>query len=193
MASILDLLGSIVVGGLVLLLMVTFRTNLSTTTDNQVFNQNVQENLRSLTDVLEYDMRKIGYNVPLTSKIKAIDDSTISFYGDIDNRGGYDSVQYYFRSVSPENAHNLSTGTLYRVINARPPYAIKLGVTRFKIMWYDKDGTPKPSQLQDIRSLKVTLAVESDTPIDSVRSGGLWHRVYSGVSWERSIRPKNLR
>lgn len=193
MAAMLDLIGSIVIGGLVMLLMVSFGTNLSATTDAQVFNQGVQENVRSLTDVLEFDLRKLGYNVPLDNMFRNLNDSTISFYGDIDNSGGYDSVQYYFRTISPKHAHNPSVGTLYRAVNMRPPQAIQLGVTRFKVDWFDKDGKSRPTQLQDVRTLSVALTVESDSPYDSVKTGGSWKRLYSGVTWERSIRPKNLR
>ena len=193
MATMLDLVGSVIVGGLVLLMMLGFKADLGTTTDAQCFNQGIQEDLRALTDVLEYDFRKMGYDVPFESNVKYINDSTIAFYGNFDNWGGCDSLQYYFRSIKPPGARNPSVGTLYRVLNTQAPQAIRLGVTRFKMLWYDEDGNLKPSVLKDIRSVKVSLTVESDYTADSIRVGVNWRRLYAGATWERTIRPKNLR
>ncbi len=194
MSVLTDMVGSFIVGGIVLLMIIGFRMNLSTTAQNHVENQGVQETLRSTTEILEYDLRKIGYRVPKgTSPIRYINDSTIVFYGDFDNSGAYDSMRYYFRSVQPHTAANQHVGTFYRVLNNAKPRAIDCGMTRFRIAWYDKDGNANPSNLAGIRSLRVSLNMESDFPIDSTWTGGGWSRLYSGASWERTIKPKNMR
>jgi hypothetical protein len=194
MSVITDMVGSLIVGGIILLMIIGFRMNLCTTAQNQVENQGVQETLRSTTDILEYDLRKIGYRVPKgTSPIRYINDSTLAFYGDFDNSGAYDSMRYYFWRVKPQSAANPHVGSFYRVLNNASPRVIDCGMTRFRIAWYDKNGTPNPANLASIRSLRVSLNMESDTPNDSTWTGSAWSRLYPGTSWERTIKPKNLR
>jgi hypothetical protein len=194
MSILTDIIGSLIVGGIVLLMVIGFRMNLCSTVENHIGNQGVQETLRSTTDLLEYDLRKIGYRVPKSvGAVKYIDDSTLVFYGDFDNSGAYDSIRYYYRSIKPQSAANPAVGSFYRVANNASPRVIDCGMTRFRIAWYDKDGNLKPAQPGDIRSLRVTLNLESDWPTDSSWTGSSWRRVYSGASWERTIKPKNLR
>lgn len=194
MNILLDIIGSAVVGGLVMLMIVGFRTNLSSTAEAQCFNQSVQENLRAGTDILESDFRKMGYRITDRNIIRDSRDTTMLFRGDFNNDQQIDSVRYYLGGTLSSSTRNPRIRPLYRVLmlSGQTPKTARFDVTDFRLNYYDRNGNLNPA-LQDIRSIRVRLAMEGDFPVDSVWTGASWQRTYSGVSWERVLRPKNLR
>jgi hypothetical protein len=194
MNILLDIIGSAVVGGLVMLMIVGFRTNLSATAEAQCFNQSVQENFRTGTDVLESDFRKMGYRVTDRNIIRDSRDTTVLFRGDFNDDQQIDSIRYYLGGTTSSSTRNPRIRPLYRVVmlSGQTPKIVRFDVTDFQLNYYDRNGNLNPA-LQDIRSIKVRLAMESDFPVDSVWTGTSWQKTYSGVSWERVLRPKNVR
>jgi len=67
-SSLIDILGSIVIGGL--LLMILLRMNETATQNTYEYNGEltVQQNLVSTVQLIEYDFRKIGYCADLDRK-----------------------------------------------------------------------------------------------------------------------------
>ena len=186
-STLLDILGSIIIGGLILLIL--FRLNTSATSNlyNNTSEANVQSAMISVGSVLENDFRKIGYckdwtKIPDPSKaILYADTSSIKFLTDINNNGIVDTLYYYVGPTSELlNTPNPRDRLLYRVINNDPPKSSNVGVTKFKITYFDSFGniltTPvnPPGQIQ---KMQIDLQVENPEPIDSTYVVAFWRQL----------------
>ena len=188
-----------VLGGILLLMVVTFNGNLTGSAALQRFHSNVQTNLTTVTGIVENDFRLLGYeqisgNDPY--RITFADTSKIVFKEDYDANGTVDSISYYLGTTTPPGVVNKSARILYRKVNTGAAQEINAGVTRFRMWYYDaKDSvTTIPA---NIRTIKIAVNVESPQPIlrnrtKAMLSSSSNDSTYSGAYWERTITPKNL-
>ncbi len=178
-----DILGSIVFGGIILVMVLGFNGNISESAAIQTFHTTVQTNTTTLTNILEYDLRKLGYRVPGTLKITIADTNRIRFNGDFDNNGTVDSITYSIGSTMPAGVTNPRARTMYRQLNTQSTQAMNLGITKFRLWYYDASGNSitLPS---NVRVIKVALNFESNHA---------YNNRYTGEYWERVFKPKNLR
>jgi len=176
MQVVIDLIASTVIFGWLFLIALTTKT--ANNEDLQV-NQGellCQENLVELTKLLEYDFRKIGYckepdKLPNPAlAILLADSSKIKFLTDLDldgsgPDGNLDSL-YYYLGPAGTMPNNPNTRILYRVVNNQPAYGSNLGVTSFRLTYYnqfnDTIATPVPAaKLQTIYSVQISLSVQN--------------------------------
>jgi type II secretory pathway component PulJ len=176
MQTIVDLIASSVIFGWLFLISITAKT-----ANDEDFQANqgellCQENLVEVTKLLEYDFRKIGYckepdKLPNpTLAILLADSSRIKFLTDLDLNGSgpdgnLDSL-YYYLGPPGTMQNNPNTCILYRVVNNLPAAGSNLGVTSFKLTYYDQFNntipTPVPqSKLQTIFSIQICLSVQN--------------------------------
>jgi hypothetical protein len=165
---LLDIVASMVVGGLLLIVALRMNDKAVENTYQSQAALTVQQNLTSLVENIEYDFRKIGYcrNPSLQPKtymyILSGTDSSISFVTDLSNAGKLDTVQYFLGGHVPGDP-NPDVKYLYRQVNSSPPVASNLGITEFHLRYLDGFGqqlsTPfvAPSQAQVI---EITVRVE---------------------------------
>lgn len=182
MSSILDLIGSFIIGGLLLMMILRVNTNYSQQSTGDRLELMAQENLTELVEELEYDFRKIGYGVPTgTPIVISIDTSSISFRSDLDNNGTVDVVAYKVSQPAVPGTVNPRDRILARSVNGQT-IASSLGVVDFQITAFDISGnaTTVPTA---IRSIEYYLEVESPFPVDSV---------YANSIWTAHLYPKNL-
>jgi hypothetical protein len=148
---ILDVIGSMIIGGILLLTL--FRMNDTATRNTYNFSGELtlQENLVATVEVLEYDFRKIGYcEDPLelpnpeensilfadTSEIKFLTDLMVPPYDDPQGDGILDTIQYYLGPPSAlSGTPNPNDRMLFRVVNGVPT-GVNLGITYFKIRYF---------------------------------------------------------
>ena len=148
-AAILDVLGSMVIGGMLLLIL--FRLNDSTTQNTYNFSGELvtQQNMVTTVEVLEYDFRKIGYcENPLalpdpeenailyadTSKIRFLTDVLVPPYNDPHGDGVVDTMEYYLgRKIT--STPNPNDRMLFRIVNSDTT-GVNLGITEFKIRYF---------------------------------------------------------
>jgi hypothetical protein len=178
-----DILGSMVFGGIIMVMVISFNGNISESAALQTFHTTVQTNATTVTNILEYDLRKLGYRVTSSDKITIADTNRIAFKGDFDNNGTTDSITYYVGSTVPSGVSNPRSRLLYRQLNANSPQTMNLGITKFHLWYYGANGASTDT-LSQIRTIKVALSFESNSP---------YNGIYSGAYWERVIKPKNLR
>ena len=102
-ATILDILGSTIVGGLFLFILFNMNNNATQNTYNFSGELSLQENLVATVEVLEYDFRKIGYwenHSTISSPILEAKDTSISFQTDVyPFDGTIDIMKYYIGSM----------------------------------------------------------------------------------------------
>ncbi len=186
-ASLFDIVGSTIIGGVLLLTL--FRMNHTATQNTYNFSGEliVQENLVTTVEVLEYDLRKIGYcenPFKIPNPARAIlygDSSRIKYLTDIDFDGNVDTVEYYLGPASElSGTPNPNDKMLYRVINGVPS-AINLGVTDFKIKYYGALGNelplPRNTVPTGIMSMEVNVSVENTAAYNEEYRFAFWRQM----------------
>ena len=186
-STLIDILGSIVVGGMLLLIL--FRLNDAAVANSFQYNGEVivQRNLVEIVGLLEYDFRKIGYcrdwqAIPDPSKsiIKA-DSTSITFLTDEDSDGVVDIMTYYLGSID-ELAHtsNPRDRMLYRKVNNQIPLGANLGVTRFELTYYDAFGTQIAFPVLvpgEINTLQIDIELEDVAAYDQQYNKVFWRQI----------------
>ena len=189
MSDWLDLLGSFVIGGIVILIFANLNLSISTAASENLFSGVVQRGLTSATDLIEYDFYKIGYRSS-GNKIEIADSNEIKFYSDIDNDGVSDKMHYFVGDAkSFTETSNPNDFLLTREKNKEKP-AASIPVVEFKLTYYDSLGQKidyallsSQSERDKIKTLRIRMQCESDGMIDD-------H--YEAVEWEKTIKPKNI-
>ncbi|MCK5571857.1 MAG: hypothetical protein KAJ12_03820 [Bacteroidetes bacterium] len=160
MSVILDLIGSIVIAGFVILIGLQLNQTIAGNADASTANLNVQEAMVDIVQSIEYDFRKMGYGVP--EGVSALIDTgatRISFRADIDNDGTVDVVEWFTGPVIT-GLPNPNIRVLYRRVNGGKAVGAALGVTDFRLRYLNQDGGP-PVSITAIYIIEVTLQVES--------------------------------
>lgn len=200
-STLLDIMGSVVIGGF--LLMILFRLNDATVKNTFVNGDEliVQQNLVEVVRLVEYDFRKIGYCYdyqqipdPTTSIIYADNDSIV-FKTDIANPPLYpygdgivDTLRYYLGSTSELlSTPNPDDRILYRVVNNETPKGANLGITSFYLNYYGALGeflTTPVANPGAISTIQIDIQIESFATYKDVNKD---EDEYSTVFW-RQIR-----
>ena len=204
MANLLDIIGSTIIGGIIVLMLVVFNGNVVGSSGLQTFKTIVAGNTTALSDIVENDLRKAGYRVPTVadSAITYADSNKITFKGDFNDDGVVETMEYYFDPTPVAGISNRHIGVLYRHKIGQAPQAMYLGVTRFCLKYYDKNDqlflVNRVMQPSKIRSVRISATVESSERFAAVGGPGAVgttydDTTYSGIYWERKIKPKNMR
>jgi hypothetical protein len=186
-ATILDILGSMIIGGI--LMMIAFR--LSDASTERTYNYSgelaLQQNLKTVVEIIEYDFRKIGYcDVPgsLPDTIVYADANRIDFYTDLKPLNGVaniDLLHYYLGPTSECSATpNPRDRILYRVENSQTPKPSNLGVTQFRMVYMDALGDTLSTPVADpslIKTIEINIAVESVAAYDTLYSQAIWRQI----------------
>lgn len=186
-STIIDIMGSMIIGGI--LLTITLRLNDSATgkTYNNSAELSLQENMATVAQIVETDFRKIGYcadwnKFPDPSKaVVYADESSIKFLTDIDYDTNMDSIRFYLGPTSELlSTPNPRDRILYRVENNETPIASNLGVTQFRLVYFDALGDtiyPPVSSPGLITSVEINLTVESVAAYDTAYSSAFWRQI----------------
>jgi hypothetical protein len=185
--TILDILGSVIIGGVLMTIAYRFSDTITERTYNHSGELTIQQNLATVAQTVEYDFRKIGYckNWNLlpdpTKAILSADTSSIRFYTDIDNDGDVDSIRYYLGSISElTGTANPRDRMLYRVLNNEQPKSANLGVTQFYLVYFDALGDtihPPIGLNGGIVSIEINLTVENTEAYDRIYSKAFWRQI----------------
>lgn len=186
-ASLIDIIGSAIIGGFILLIL--FRTNASVTenTYNNTSDLIVQEDITTVVSILENDFRKIGYcedwtKIPdPTKSIIYADTSTIKFLTDDQNDGTVDTLSYYIGPTSDlPNTPNPNDRILYRQINEETPQKISLGITEFNLLYFGALGDTLSFPIVNpgaISSMQITIRVENSAAFNNKYVDAFWRQI----------------
>lgn len=180
-STIFDIVGSTVVGSLLLLM--ALRLNAQAIETNAVYqnNLNLQQSIVALVDIVEADFRKIGYCKdykkiqPPNIAIVSADSNAIKFLtdcprypGDVGD-GVVDTIRYYVGPTSElANTPNPRDRFLYRIVNGNTSRGWNLGVTQFNLRYYDALGDTIPFPVPDPRlvyTMEINISLESPAPM----------------------------
>ncbi len=182
MSIILDILGSTIIGGLIVLMLMNFNMFQSNTAISSDSELRLQQNAKTLAEILNHDFRKIGFNYDNTAFIQA-DSERISFYSDIDRNGSVDSVTYFLGNPSEvASTTNPKDRILYRIVNNDTIRGPSLGLTKAKFSYLDAVGA-ETATFTNIAYVRAELWIESIESVDGE---------YLFTYWEMTINPRNL-
>ncbi len=186
-ATIFDLVGSVIIGGI--LLITLFKVNESATRNTYGFSGElvVQENLVTSVEVLEYDFRKIGYcedpfAIPNTKRAILYADSTdITYLTDVDFDGIPDTMRYYLGPPSElTGTPNPDDRMLYQEINGNRA-GVNLGITLFKIKYFGALGgelsLPRSFPPTGIFSMQIDIRIENTSAYDENYRYAFWRQI----------------
>ncbi|MFQ5771796.1 MAG: hypothetical protein ACE5HX_14775 [bacterium] len=185
MDSTLTLIGSIIIGGIFLLGVMSFYGGVIDYSHEKTFELLTQETTASFMEIIDHDFRRIGSGLtrPATAISAIVDTTDITFRGDIDDDGTVETVRYYTSAPSAATSTpNPNDVILYREVDGINTINTPAGVTEFVVKILDEAGNPT-TDLMAVRMLDVSLTVESLYPYDNK---------YATALWEKRITPQNL-
>jgi len=173
---ILDIIGSIIIGGILMLSI--FRVNNASTEDlyRGTGNLTAQTNLATVVQILETDFRRIGYcadwkQIPVpTDAILYADSVSIRYLTDVDKNSIVDTMFYYFDpSTDIPGTPNPRDRFLYRVVNNETPVGVNLGVTQFKMEFFNS--------FREIYTMQIDITVEDVAAYDEKYQTIFWRQI----------------
>ncbi|MBI4536297.1 MAG: hypothetical protein HY708_08460 [Ignavibacteriae bacterium] len=168
MATILDLIFSSVIGGAILMILLSATDAMN---ENQsVYNGDmlVQEMLTSTVQLVESEFRNMGFGVPEDqASIIHADSTQIRFLIDLDRDGGFiDTVEYYLGPTSELNkTQNELDRYLHRTVNGGSKAQVGV-VVHFNLRYITHAGELLPTpvaedRLTEIHVVEVTVEVQN--------------------------------
>jgi hypothetical protein len=188
-ATILDIIGSIIAGGFLLLILA--RTNASAIQNTYNNNSDLitQQNLSTVVLLLENDFRKIGYmgdwskagQIDPTKAILYADSTSIKFIGDIDNDGVMDTVYYYVGPTSElSGTPNPNDRILYRSVSGTLTKSGSMGITQFSLAYFDDFGNQLSFPISApgaIEEIQITLQVQNTEAYNGQYVTSYWRQI----------------
>lgn len=195
MSIMLDIFGSAFIAGMLLLLVLKlnlFASNANYYSDNEL---KLQQNAKTLAEILNYDLRKIGYKNEGNSMLVA-ESQRIKFIADMDapgtsGHGTLDMVEYFLGDSTESNGTtNLRDKVLYRVLNnADTLGGSSLGLVDLKFSYLNSKGIVT-SVLDSIRYIKAEFWVEPGDVVTNFVTGQQDSTIFT--YWELTIHPRNI-
>jgi len=169
MAYLLDILGSVVIAGMVVMILLTVNINTTASSSVILFTTIEQRKIMDVSELIQYDFYKLGYRIP-DEKISVADSNEIKFYSDIDNNDVVDTIHYYVGETSDLSyTTNPNDKPLYRQRNWQDNLLSEIPVVDFNLSYFDSLGnTLDYSSLTNsagrklIKSIKIKITVETD-------------------------------
>jgi hypothetical protein len=185
----IELMGSIVIAGYIIFIILTLNSRISSTTFQYFQNSFNERNAVTVGQVIEYDFYKIGYKTS-GNKILYADSSMIQFVSDLDNAGNSDTVTYSLSDTSAlTNTTNPNDKILYRKRNQTKN--ITGIVTRFYLQYYDSllnnltyASLTNQTNRTNIRVIRAYIRTEFAAKADSS---------YYPMEWQKEFKPRNMR
>jgi len=189
MSDWLDLVGSMVIGSIIILMVINLNMSVNTAATQNLYSNVTQRQVVSSVEVIEHDIYKIGYRIN-GGVVTMADSNEIKFYTDINNDGLKDEIKYYLAETSSMNGtYNPNDRILWRELNDENSLTPFI-VTELNFSYYDSLGQVIDySSLGDqsfrdkIKTVKVIVGTET---------GELINGEYETIKWEKIIRPKNI-
>lgn len=201
MATIIDLLMSAVLGGTLLILGLTTNEIASESTAMQRGDVYVQESMIEISQIIESDLRNMGFGVPDTSiVIVSADTSSISYRVVLDTPGVIDTVSYFLGPTTElTSTPNELDRFLYRQVKGAAPTEVGT-VTRFRMRYLRRtgDSLTSPVQASDLGQIyQIETLLEVQNPYAMLRkthAEGERDALYSSILWKQSrLTAQNLR
>ena len=181
----IDLVGSLIIGGLVMLMILGFTFWYMNTSRDIIIDESQRGVVSNFAEIMEKEFKRMGYGMDSTAivpKVVAVDtvQKYIEFYGDINNDGYINRVKYFLRKGRKGNE------LVRRAVFEDRVREFSVPVNDFSLSPKDSLGNPT-STASALRQLKVEVQFAEGffQEVDYSTMGG------SGY-YSKYIVPKNL-
>lgn len=195
MNSMMDVIISFVIAGMIILIVVQVDSNVKASSIFIEQDLHAQQFLKLTADVMNWELRKIGHCLAYPERaIKIADTARIVFDYNKNSRAvqGFNDgdsirVEYLF-NVLDENTPNPRDKKFIRKVNGASHNGYSLGLTRVNFQYYNKQGNllaapVHADSLKKIKTIRVNLGIESKESFKDE---------YSRFIYSMRVTPKNL-
>ncbi|MEP0821962.1 MAG: hypothetical protein HRF44_03855 [Ignavibacterium sp.] len=189
MNTTFDYIGSVVVGGMIVVIVLTLNSNIVTSSFQRNLDLLSQESAVNLTSILETDLGRIGY-FATSAPVLVAEREAIRFAGDVNDDGWPDVVAYRLGdSTEFRQTKNPFDRPLYRRVGS-DSLNVASGLVSFGFTYLDSSGAVLPFDSLKyplhrgrIRMIEVELRIEPTEPVDTT---------FIPVEIRRVLAPKNI-
>ncbi|MEX0769415.1 MAG: hypothetical protein WD035_01705 [Balneolaceae bacterium] len=190
----LGLTTSFIIAGMLMLIIAGFNLRLNRHATDLTLHEMSKSHTESVYEMILYDFKKIGYDTYQIGEtpvdpIQSIGDHSITFKAKFDQDPSTDpsTITWELTTDIPAGSDNPDHRTLERRIAGGDTTSIGIGITRFDLRYFNRDGneTTDPSA---IRSIEVIIETQ---PREGVSMPGGQTR-YPVSQWRKTIVPGNL-
>lgn len=195
MSALIDVIASMIFSGA--LFVIVIDANELATETQMVYNgdQMVQQMLTTTAQLVEGELRNIGYGVPSTvANITSADSSSITFLSDIDRDGAVDTVSY---SIGPVGELAATPNELDRYLRraVKNQGTSNVGVvTVFHLKYFTRAGDSiqipvPPPRLAEIFTVELTMEVQNPAAPyrdQNMVKAGERDALYSNSLWQQT-------
>ena len=183
----LDIIGSFVIRAAIVVLLLTSMVTLNNSLFRQTERVALNELASGVGETIFNDLSLAGYNSTSKTFNKA-DSIQVIFFADLDNNGSVEIVRYYL-GAGASGSHRI----LYRTLNAGTAFEIARDVILLRFYFYNITGgtVSYGNNRTGIKSVKVSVTIESGQKLTSVYSGTSDILYYQQAKWEAHVFPIN--
>ncbi len=176
----INLATSFIVGGLLLIALMTLSSRISMNSGQTAMSQITKQRIQTISQIVAFDIRKVG-QPGAGSSIQTATRNQFSFQTTFDNVNISTVTWQFLTDVEIPGTPNPRHRRLIRVVNSDTTN-IDLGVTQFDFTYFNANGdtTLVPAQ---IRRIRIQVTSESDAPIGND---------FSISYWETDITPRAI-
>lgn len=178
MNQALDLVGSYLIGGIVIFSVVGLTFYFNGKAQETKATEVSQRSIAHVGEIMEHDFNKLGYRVEGNDKIVNISSGTIKFLADLDNNSVVDTVEYSKYTV---NNKTFIKRKIASTNGSAKEWSAPLKTITF--VGVDDEGETT-TIINEINSIRVKMVFEEETIKNSQSS--------IGAFWQRQFFPKNL-
>jgi len=199
MHILIDILGSIIIGGIVLLLHFGLIARMNYVSTDLLLSNSNGGNTVEIAQIIENDFYKIGYRDTTKIVFELAKENAIKFKAATDP-DSLPSTFYYFVDTTNQvqGTENPDDRLLYRQIIGTD--AEMIGIVRnFNLTYMDsanktisKDNLLTQPDRDKIKGINIFLRVESSFQVSEDDKTASGEDVYSFVEWKKTFYPKNL-
>lgn len=190
-STILDVLGSIMIGGLLMLNVARLYNSASMHSSQYTMEAIVEQNLVDVFTLMEGDMLRIGYlkgqeNLTYANQaITVADTNRLVFLADVDDNGSFDTIEFAVgRTDSLASTPNPFDRPFWRKANGSGRMIGSYGITQFNLEYFDFMGAKLATPVANkgsIATISITVAVESpylsDRDFPNYNAKAYWKQV----------------
>jgi len=195
MNSMMDVIISFVIAGMIILIVVQVDSNVKSSSIFIEQDLHAQEYLKLTADVMNWELRKIGHCLAYPERaIRVADTSRIVFDYNKNpravlgfNNGDSTRIEYLFTTLD-DKSPNPRDKLFIRKVDGASHSGYSLGLTRVFLQYYNKQGTllatpVSADSLKKIKTIRVNLEIESKESFKDE---------YSRFIYSMRVTPKNL-
>ncbi len=188
MNTMLDILGSTVIGLYFIYMILTFNIKMNNSLNIAVENNITVWDTIELGKLSDYDFNKIGYRTDSVFVFAKATDTELIFSADLDNDGVVETVHYVLGSESDAlYTDNEDDKPLYRIINSTDTTTSL--VKSFKFTYNDASGAEITTSLsthtarKEIKGITVNFTIVAAATVDTI---------YQEMDWQKKFTPRNI-